>query len=186
MDIKTTEPTETNPVSTVQGNGDDRVVDSKTTEPTATPPIGPIGRLTLDAIDYYHWVMQETSPYPPFPTMGNTDLAAALTGACFSAQFPDALAASRRLGLTPPPDTDAPAASDSAAPSVHALPPGMYVARTASPLHITDAAALARLVTEFQNNLTCGTSPDVGNPLIIAYAEALFRALTPAANDRAA
>jgi len=157
-------------------------MDSETTEPTATPPLGPIGRLTVDAIDYYHWVMQETSPYPPFPTMGNTHLAAALTGAYVSAQFPDALAASRRLGLTPPLDTDAPALSE-AAPSVHALPSGMYVARTASPLHITDAEQLARLVTEFQCNIGCplGVSPDAVNRIVLAYAEALFRALTPAA-----
>ena len=163
-------------------------MDIKTTEPTETPPIGPVGRLTLDAIAYYHWVMQETSPDPGYPTMGNTDLAAVLTGACFSAQLPEALAASRRLGLTPPPDTDAPARS-AAAPYVHALPEGMYVARTAPPVSITDAAALAKLVTTFYENLaypSIGVPCEEAQPIILAYAEALFRALTPAADDRAA
>ncbi len=144
---------------------------TETTEPTEPPPNGPIGHLTLDAIDYYNWVMQETSPYPGYPTMGNTHLAAALAGACFSAQFPEALAASRRLGLTP------------SAPSVHAVPPEMYVARTATPsaevterppTDIYDAEAIAEQINRFLCSLINHVQPALAEALTLRYAEALL------------
>ena len=47
-------------------------------------------------------------------------------------------------------------------------------------IRITDAAVLAKLVTTFVENLgypSIGVPSDVGQPIVLAYAEALFRHL---------